>query len=72
MEQSTGGHWLETREGLVLLDPQTGRAEDDAETAAWRAYVEHAQPCEECARRLFNCPRGKDLWDAYRAFRTAS
>lgn len=40
--------------------------------AAFQAYVSHAQPCDECRRRLYNCPEGKRLWAAYLTTRNAS
>lgn len=49
--------------------PPEGRAVETPVQAAWRAYMDHTRDCEECGRRLYNCPDGKQLWEAYREVR---
>lgn len=66
MQQSTGGHWLDTGEGPVSVDPPAGRAEETPERSAWRTYLEHMQACEECPKGTFHCEQATELWRAYR------
>lgn len=37
----------------------------DPERVAWRTYYGHSSGCEECHRRLHNCPTGAALWEEY-------
>jgi hypothetical protein len=76
MTQTTGGHWLDTGDGLTSVDPlvsepaeapaaPTGRAIEHPAQAAWRGHVEHRLKCSQCSHSVFRCARGNKLWQAY-------
>ncbi|WNI15592.1 hypothetical protein [Actinacidiphila sp. ITFR-21] len=68
-ERTGGGHWLDTGDGLVSVDPLiTG--DPDPHRDAWVTYLDHVDGCAECKRRLYGCPDGADLWKAYKAGRS--
>lgn len=66
MTEHTGGHWLDTGDGPMPLTGAAARVFEGAALEAYRAYLGHAQSCDECKRRLLNCDAGKALWQAYR------
>lgn len=68
MEQHTGGHWLDTGDGLQSLTAVSGRAVERAALTAYRKYLDHRPTCVQCQTSLFICDTAKTLWEAYRAF----
>lgn len=69
MTEHSGGHWLDTGEGPVSVDPPAGRAEVTPERAAYSAYLDHTTPCTTCNTVIWGCSEGKRLWAAYKAVR---
>jgi hypothetical protein len=84
VDEHTGGHYLDTGDGPVSVDPtaeeqqpapaapvvSTGRALERPVDAAWREYITHTQSCLQCGTSVFRCDAGNGLWDAYRAARS--
>lgn len=60
MEQSTGGHHLDTGDGPVALDA----TEPPTRTQVWAAYQSHRDVCSQCQTSVWRCAEGNDLWNA--------
>jgi hypothetical protein len=65
MEQSTGGHYLDTGDGPVHLDPP-----EMTPQRAWDTYQAHRRDCPQCQTSVFRCADGNILWNGYIAATT--
>ncbi|MEW2518112.1 hypothetical protein [Actinacidiphila alni] len=66
MNEHSGGHYLETADGLVLLDHPVGRGVETPSVTAWRAYIEHTRSgCDQCRTSTRTCTTANELWAAY-------
>lgn len=62
---AAGGHYLDTGEGPVRLDPPIGRGVESPVVAAWRAYLDHRDGCQPCAKSALGCDVAAQLWTDY-------
>jgi hypothetical protein len=69
MAERTDGHWLDTGDGPRPLRVVSGAALEGRAQAAYRAYVDHAQGCDECPKSSFQCDEAAALWQVYREVR---
>ena len=56
-----------TRTGLIV--PRLATATAGRSQTAYRAYLDHAQDCADCAGEGGLCETGQKLWTAYRGAR---
>jgi hypothetical protein len=59
MEQGTGGHYLDTGDGPVLVSPATLRER------AWDDYQAHRRACAQCRASVWRCATGNELWNEW-------
>lgn len=60
-----GGHYLDTGDGPVCIDPPVGRAAEGPVRVAWRAYLDHRRDCTPCATSALGCDVAAQLWTDY-------
>jgi hypothetical protein len=65
MTEHSGGHYLETRDGVVPLDHPVSRSVEAPAVTAWRAYTDHTRMCEQCRPSPRDCDTSNRLWAAY-------
>jgi hypothetical protein len=72
MDHSTGGHYLDTGDGLTPLGHLLGNAAEGAAQTAYRAYLDHRRDCELCPQSTNACDTAVGLWGTYMAMRESA
>lgn len=67
MEQRSGGHYLDTGDGPIPLDPPVTETPPTRQEA-WNAYQAHLRSCSQCPNAVWRCAEGDELWNAYITF----
>jgi hypothetical protein len=72
MSHDTGGHYLDTGNGLAPIGHLIGNALEGAAQTAYRAYLDHWPTCAQCQQTTFLCDAATELWETYMAMRESA
>jgi hypothetical protein len=66
MAEPTEKRWFGGDDGPAPLALASSNAVESRAHVAYRAYLDHAQTCEDCPQAAFQCETAASLWSEYR------